>query len=434
MASNRSFYSTSLIVLLIAVSVSYLCGATFLRMFVVLGVFRTPGQTPAADLVAIPDTTYCEDLHYHKPSGFVFAACEGETIRHSWFPPLSIFDDPARGYKGRGGVKVIDPTTLKAKTLRLDGFDGPFVTHGFDILDDPESQEGKHIYLFAVNHKPNTQRYEKRDESAPESHSVIEVFRHELGSDSAQHVRSVWHPLIKTPNDVYALSPSSFFVTNDHRYTKGVMRLVEESYFASKWTDTIFVQFTPSESAQDDSHGVQASVALQGLHNNNGLGHGKAPQDILVVSASTGQLHLGVHAVDATTVTSRIRITESIDVDSTIDNPSYFSDPYANSTFDGSGFVLAGLSNGVNVLSNRRNPDAKDGVLIWMVSPEKGAGKDSSKWRKRLLFEDDGTRIRTASSAVLVAKDPAADSGRRRAQLFVSGFLSKSVVSCLVDL
>ncbi|PFH59240.1 hypothetical protein XA68_12639 [Ophiocordyceps unilateralis] len=445
MTGSRSFYSTPLVVLLIAASASYLYGAAFYRTLVVLGVFRSPRQMPTAHVSAIPDTVYCEDLHYHESSGLIFAACEDdEKTRHSWFPPLGIFDDPAIGSKARGSLKVIDPNTLKVKTLAFENFDGPFITHGIDVLSDAESQDEKRVYIFAVNHRPNPQHYEKRNESAPRSHSVVEVFRHEIGSDSVEHVRSVWHPLIRTPNDIYAVSSSSLFVTNDHHYVHGHMKTVEDVYFGATWSDTIFVRFTTGDddamSAQDDSHGVQASVALEGLHNNNGLGRGKTSRDILIGSAGSGMLHLGVYADDGTTATGQISVTESIELESCIDNPSYFADPYANSTFDGSGFVLAGLSNGAALAKTARNQDSKDGTLVWMVSQGsrdatyKGIGKGSGRWRKRLLFEDDGTSIRTASSAVLVAKDPATDSGRRRAQLFVSGFLSKNVVMCVVEL
>ncbi|RCI12336.1 hypothetical protein L249_1108 [Ophiocordyceps polyrhachis-furcata BCC 54312] len=443
MTCSRSFYSTPLAVLLITVFASYLYGAVIYRTIVVSGVFRDPGHT-AVDVIAIPNTLHCEDLHYHEPSGQIFTACEDdEKTRYSWFPPLANFDDPTVGSRARGSFKVINPKTLESTTLRFENFDGAFVTHGIDVLDDPQSQDGNDVYIFAVNHKVNPEHYVKNNASAPESHSVVEIFHHGIGSNSVRHVRSVWHPLIRTPNDILAVSTSSFFVTNDHQYRKGYMRNVEDTWFGSKWSNTIFVEFAvdgdDTRSAHDDSKGVLASVSLEGFHNNNGLGHGKTSRDILIGSASSGTLHLGAYSVDPAMAVGRISVSQSIQLDSTIDNPSYFADPYANSTFDGSGYVLAGLSKAANLLQNIRNPQGQDSVYVWMVKPlnqgsTNAAGEDSSKWRKRLLFEDDGSRIRTASSAVLVPIDGFTDSGQRRAQLFVSGFLSKSVVTCAVDL
>ncbi|RDA92115.1 hypothetical protein CP533_6061 [Ophiocordyceps camponoti-saundersi (nom. inval.)] len=447
MTGSRFSYATPLAILSIAVFASYLYGALLYRPIIVLGLFRVKGHMPAIDVTVIPNTIHCEDLHYHKPSGLIFTACQNEEKdRFSWFPPLGNFDDPIIASQTRGSLKVINPKTLESTTLRFDNFDEAFVTHGIDIIDDPQSQDRNKVYIFAVNHKANPEHYVKRNASAPESHSVVEIFHHEIGSDNVEHVRSVWHPLIRTPNDIFAVSTSSFFVTNDHYYRKGYMRSVEEIYHEAKWTNTIFVEFPvdgDSTSAHDDSKGVEASVALRDMFGNNGLGHGKLSNDILIGSAVGGVLHLGEYSIDPATAEGRISVSQSIELDSTIDNPSYFDDPYANSTFDGSGFVLAGLSKGMDLLKNIRNPENEDGIMVWMVTPldqistdaeDKSGGKDLSKWRKRLLFEDDGSRIRTASTAVLVPIDPASDSGRRRAQLFVSGFFSKNMVTCIVDL
>lgn len=41
------------------------------------------------DFRIIPDTLYCEDLHYHEPSGLLFGASEEKPeSRAKWFPPF----------------------------------------------------------------------------------------------------------------------------------------------------------------------------------------------------------------------------------------------------------------------------------------------------------------------------------------------------------
>lgn len=269
---------------------------------------------------------------------------------------------------------------------------------------------------------------------------MIEVFHHVIGSDTLQHLRSVWHPLVTTPNDILAVSPTSFLVTNDHYYRDGWLRTLEDIYPRAKWSNTLHVEFsTDAGHLADESRGVKASVALTGLHNNNGLGHGRTREDVLLVSAASGMLHLGAFQGSD----SKINLIESIEMDSTLDNPSYFSDPYANSTFDASGFVVCGLTKAFELLKNSRDPKAKDGVMVWKVTPSERVGQQRSdhtnggslgKWSKRLLFQDDGNRIRSSSSALLVAVDPSVNGGRRQAQLFVTGFLSKNAVMMMVDL
>ena len=44
------------------------------------------------DFHLIPDTLYCEDLHYHKSSGLLFGASEEKPeSRWKWFPPFVEF-------------------------------------------------------------------------------------------------------------------------------------------------------------------------------------------------------------------------------------------------------------------------------------------------------------------------------------------------------
>jgi hypothetical protein len=80
------------------------------RQAKVIGVLRTPSSTPIAPdkYVVIPDTTYCEDIHYYTQARLLFTACEDDnSTRYKWFPPLAIFDHPE--VIGQGSIHVIDP-------------------------------------------------------------------------------------------------------------------------------------------------------------------------------------------------------------------------------------------------------------------------------------------------------------------------------------
>lgn len=58
----------------------------------VLGLTRPLGKIQnihGHDFHLIPDTLYCEDLHYHKPSNLLFGASEEKPeTRWKWFPPF----------------------------------------------------------------------------------------------------------------------------------------------------------------------------------------------------------------------------------------------------------------------------------------------------------------------------------------------------------
>ncbi|KAF7553149.1 hypothetical protein G7046_g7181 [Stylonectria norvegica] len=416
MASN--FLSSRAALALIPVALTLFYGQVLQRPLAVLGVFRTPVPTVQAnadDFIFIDDTVHCEDVHYYEPTNVLFAACEDSPEnRFLWFPPLGMFQAPEIAVKTQGSIHVIDVATKKSTRLGFENFKGPLVTHGIDVIADSKAVDPS-VYIFAVNHVPDASYLKSfKADTAIKSASRVEIFHHVLGSLSARHIRTVQHPLITTPNDIIARSPSDFFVTNDHLYRDGSSRLLEDLYWGATWSDTIHVRI--------EDEGINATVATTGLHNNNGLGRGRTEDEVLVGSAFSGTLHLGKYEGD------KIAIKETIKMDSAIDNPSFFRDPFADDKLDASGYVLAGLANAFQLAKTAHDPTAIDGVLLWLVKPsEKG-------WEKKLLFQDDGKRLRTASAAVLVGIDPAEEGGRRRAWAFVTGFMSKSMIAVKVDL
>lgn len=113
----------------------YLSDYTY-RPLVVMGLFR--GDIPPAivakdDLVVIPNTRHCEDLHQHAESGLIYTACEGENSpRYSWFPPLVNFDDPTLGAQSQGSIHVIDPKVCKHPSARVAHSAFRFLTNCID--------------------------------------------------------------------------------------------------------------------------------------------------------------------------------------------------------------------------------------------------------------------------------------------------------------
>jgi hypothetical protein len=314
---------------------------------------------------------------------------------------------------------------MKSTRLAFDNFEGQFVTHGIDVIADPKDAGA--VYIFAVNHLPNpafVQASEKEREGIESARSQIELFHHVLRSKSVRHVRSIRHPLVYTPNDISAVSPEEFYVTNDHYYRDGLLRLVEDVWPFAKWSNIISVRISDLE-AQDATAGLDASVAHSGLWNNNGLGAGRSDDEIVISSAVGGELYLGqMHAVNHT-----ISIHTTIPFDTVTDNPSYYTDPYRSASDDASGFVVAGISQGIYLAQTGHDINGKDPLQVWYTRQT-----TSGTWENKLLFEDDSSRIRSASAAVLVPIEPKSGDGRKQAWLFVTGFLSESMVAVQVDL
>jgi hypothetical protein len=322
---------------------------------------------------------------------------------------------------------------MKSTRLSFTDFNGAFVTHGIDVVKDPKSEDG--VYIFAVNHLPNAAYFNSTTASTGngssgtnKASSQIELFHHTLGTSTIQHIRSISHPLIETPNDIYADSVDSFYVTNDHFYREGVMRHIEDIWPSAKWSSIIHV--TLPTNRKDE---VEAEVALRGLWNNNGLGHGRSEGEMIISSAVGGEVYLSTTSNSSSSHSSTVSISEAIPFDTVTDNPSYYTDPYATADQDASGVVVAGISRAIKLPVTAKDPDGVDPVQVWYARPTGEGSGNGAGWEKRLLFEDDGYRIRTASAAVLVPIEPAGD-GVKRAWLFVTGFMSEGMVAVQVEL
>ncbi|GKT58036.1 serum paraoxonase arylesterase family protein [Colletotrichum tofieldiae] len=406
------------------------------RVVTLTGIGREAANSPVlhgGDFIAIEDTVHCEDLHHHIPSGFLFTACEdNDETRGLWFPGLGHLDDPVKGTKQKGSIHVIDPKDMTQKRLKFENFDSTFVTHGIDVISDPQRPEA--VYIFAVNHVPHPDYLatkigdQTKQKVVQKSLSRVEIFYHVLGSSTIKHMRTVIHPLIKHPNDLFAKDPYSFYVTNDHYYSEGIGRTIEDLLPITSWTTTIHVR-VEEMSTLVPTDGIKAKVALSGLRNNNGLGHGRKPGEIIVDNCAGGEIHLAQLSLDPKNTS--ISFTEIIQVDTYIDNPSWFEDPYRSEILDASGFVLAGLSRPIEILKQASAAKPQISSTVWYVKPTAGG---SGGYEKRILFEDDGTRISSAATAVLVAIDPSQEKGQRKAWLFITGFMSSSVVAVKVDL
>ncbi|GHJ87055.1 hypothetical protein NliqN6_3457 [Naganishia liquefaciens] len=361
-------------------------------------------------VITIPGTRHAEDMHYHPRSGLLFAACDGpQSPRFHWYPPAAHFEDPERVPTGvgRGELVVVNPKVgRQPRQLALEGFTGAFVTQGIDIVDDPYDPFS--IYIHTINHCP-LDPVPTSGKPADRARSQIEVFRHALGSGTARYIRSVYHPLVRTPNDLYSISPGEILVTNDHKYRSGAMRMLED-VVSHRWgpkTDLVRLGFRLDGYQQGD---VVGTIALSGLHNCNGLGHGPNGQ-VLLTDAAGGVLH--VCSWDAY---AGLGIDSSIQLESTIDNPSYYA-----SKFDSeAGYVLAGLARAYTLPRTNRDPNGLEPAIVWYV-PLGGS--------PRILFQDDGRVLRSASTAVIVD-----DEHSRERWLFVTGFHAEAIVAVKIEL
>ncbi|GAW19530.1 hypothetical protein ANO14919_090180 [Xylariales sp. No.14919] len=370
----------------------------------------------------IPDTVACEDLEYHAPSGMLYTACVGDVeVARGWNPGAEALSRPDR--PAFGSIVVIDPKTLKSQELSLENFEGPFATHGIALYTPPSKPDL--VYIYAVNHLPNP-RWTAGSKTEEKAASQVELFVHTVGSSTAQHLRSIVHPLIRTPNDLLAISENEFLVTNDHYYRDGPMRFLEEVIRGlQSWTDLVHIRF--------DEKSVDAAVVLDSIPTNNGLGWGP-DQQVIIGDAVGGYVYF---ASLPSAENRTMSISHYVPIDCVVDNANFFPDPYAGvDGKDYSGYLMPGLSDTFKFLKNFNDPTHKSPIPghVWYLPAVAGKDKSASSTNPpKLIFKDDGYAIRSVTTAVIVAIDPATNGGKREGWLFVTSVIGASVLATKID-
>lgn len=231
-------------------------------------------------------------------------------------------------------------------------------------------------------------------------------------------------------------------MTNDHYYRGGPFRTFEDLGWrgVAGWSDTQHVTIDTIEKMPwNATSGVSVTTALMGLHNNNGLGRGESEDIVLIGSAASGELTRAACNLESREH-PELQILEHIQLDTTIDNPSYFHDKYATTVDDASGYIVAGLSRAVDihddVVQSRPMP-----VTVWHVQRNativaRGGPlmRGEEAWLKKVIFRDDGREASAAATAVMIGVNPKETGGKKKGWLFVTGFMSDNVVATLVNL
>ncbi|ORY88413.1 hypothetical protein BCR35DRAFT_288971 [Leucosporidium creatinivorum] len=108
---------------------------------------------------------------------------------------------------GRGGLWVIEPSddAPEPKEVELQGFPESSEFHplGIEVVASP-GEEGDR--LFVINHQALA--------------STIEIFLLTPSPPTARYLTTLRHPSFTAPNSLAILSPTSFYLTHDHHYTR----------------------------------------------------------------------------------------------------------------------------------------------------------------------------------------------------------------------
>ncbi|XMA16435.1 hypothetical protein WAI453_009226 [Rhynchosporium graminicola] len=164
----------------------------------------------------------------------LFAACSFVRSRRGWSPGGDKLDISARDFNDHVSVLNIDHP----------GSDGLYGLQKLEIIGNYVSASGgkemdvhgiamevispTRLRFWLNNHRPSTDPHGTLlDGKKVGANSTIEVFEHTRGSTTMEHVRTISHEAVSTPNGLLATGDGGVYITNDHDSKTGKLRMLE---------------------------------------------------------------------------------------------------------------------------------------------------------------------------------------------------------------
>ena len=165
------------------------------NVLITTGYFRTIKPKFEGKILQKIALAGAEDIVINQADSFAIISATDRGV----FPPEK---------EEKGGLYFLDLKTDKfeAKPLTAN-FKQSFAPHGISLF-----QNGANTDIMAINH-------------TSKGHS-IEVF--ELKGQNLTHKKTIKNPSMISPNDLVMVDKNRFYFTNDHGYTKGFGKFVEE--------------------------------------------------------------------------------------------------------------------------------------------------------------------------------------------------------------
>lgn len=171
---------------------------------------------------------------------------------------ISAYDRRAvtKGRPAETGVYAYDLNVERPRPrLLVSGPGEDFRPHGLSLYTSPNGDDR----LFVINH-------------AKGEHS-IEIYS--IEKDRLSHVKTIRDPLLISPNDIVAVGPEQFYVTNDHKHRSGLKRIAED-YLRLSGSNVVYFD------------GQHFSIAAEGFQYANGI-NVSLDQKTLYLSTTVGK-------------------------------------------------------------------------------------------------------------------------------------------------
>ncbi|PPQ93825.1 hypothetical protein CVT25_013534 [Psilocybe cyanescens] len=376
----------NLLVVLLAIAIGL--WQIFLKpLFATHGVYPEREINPLGnkDCKAVPELEACEKIILHQGTGVIYLACSTQTSRAHWTPAMNQLN--ATGASREDYVATYDPSTSQITRLHpsSDFNHGRGLSlHGMDVV--PSSSDPNVLYVYLVNHRTPLDASPLVPARKTGADSVIEIFKTTVGGKTLEHVKTMQHPIIITPNDVVGSADGdSFYFTNDHGVRVGYARYLD--YIGHKNASVGYCHLDQG-----------CKFARSKTHSSNGITRA-ANGTVYVADSLFGGVTVLEGQVDNTLV-----VVDSIITELVIDNLAVDADGQ---------LWAAAVPRGLLAKKHMANPSLVSPSSVYRISINTGVNAFyGEKYRVEKVFEDDGKLVSGITSAVY-------DS--RRKKLFLHG-------------
>ena len=235
------------------------------------GQFKTIAPHFAGQCTQVRGVKGAEDITLHPKTGVAFiSACDRRAV--------------VEGRPGKGGIYAYDLNTEMPRLVNLTpDASEDFQPHGISLFVGEEGNDS----LFVINHEAGKHQ--------------IEIY--DLENEKLVHRKTISDPMLISPNDLVAVGPEHFYVSNDHRFVSGFKRIIED-YARLSLSNVVYYD------------GSQFKEAASGFAYANGI-NVSADGKILYVCATTKRT---LYIFDRDPSTGKISQREKIKLDNRLDN------------------------------------------------------------------------------------------------------------------
>ncbi|GAA5844013.1 hypothetical protein JCM3766R1_004046 [Sporobolomyces carnicolor] len=362
--------------------------AYILPLVTILGLRREVLPVNNGKCTAVKGLVGCEDAWIDYDRGEAWLVCSSHEARKSWLPATLHLDSASLPKVSTDYIAVLDLETNSYKRVKLVGLPAEATGIYVHAIDAVKGSDGKKTVMIN-SHRPPKNRALGKTLGA---NSVIEIFETTGNDYELKHVKTVSHPLIRTPNNLVATGPRTFFVTNDHRHKVHWSRAFE--MLKSVPSDIIYCDATKGTPV--------CKVAADGLVYPNGIA--KGPRNLLYQGSTLqGLVRIWEENTDHT-----LKALAEVPLERPVDNIHVDEDGsiYATALTKVLDFMAAGKEGGLT---------GSPAVEIMRITNDTTSGK----YRAEIAFADDGSIVSASTTAAPY-----------RGKLVLTGVFSREVSVC----